>query len=195
MSRNADHPIAPWLLSRHSPRAMSGAPLRANEIDSLCEAARWAPSAGNLQPWRLLVLERDTPAFEALFATLAGGNQVWCTRAAVLFAWVSLSHDAKGRTLPSAAFDTGAAWMSLALQGQELGLVVHTMAGYDPAQARTVLGLPDDVVLHALTAVGRPGNTIDLPTDLQTREVPNGRFPITASVARDRWHDGLRERG
>ena len=139
MSRTADHPIAPWLLSRHSPRAMSGEPVRDAELDSLCEAARWAPSSGNLQPWRLLVTVRDTPGFDALFATLAAGNQVWCQRAGVLLAWVSPSHDAKGRPLHSAAFDTGAAWMSLALQGQELGLVIHAMAGFDAAQARAAM--------------------------------------------------------
>ena len=144
MTRIAAHPIEPSFLSRHSPRAMSGAPLSPEDVLRLCEAARWAPSCANSQPWRFLYARAGTPQWQTFFGLLAGGNQVWCQRAGALFCLVSRQVLDSGRPSSSASLDAGAAWMSLALQGHAMGLVVHGMAGFDYDRARVELHVPED---------------------------------------------------
>jgi nitroreductase len=178
MSRTADHPIDPLFLKRWSPRAMSGEPLSTAELMTLCEAARWAPSSGNSQPWRIAYARRETPEFASFFDLLEPGNQVWCARAAVLLVVASRGVDDQGRRLGTHSFDTGAAWMSLALQGTLLGLVVHAMAGFDSARAGAVVQLPAEHTIECMVAIGRPGARADLPESLRAREEPNGRRPI-----------------
>ena len=127
--RRADRPIESIFLKRWSPRAMSGEPLTGDELMTLFEAARWAPSTYNEQEWRFLYARRDTPHWQTFFDLLMDANKVWCQRAAVLV--VVLSHkvfERNGKPNPVHTFDTGAAFENLALQGTVMGLVVHGMA-------------------------------------------------------------------
>lgn len=189
MTRTADHAIDPLFLRRRSPRAMSGAPLPRAELWRLLEAARWAPSSGNQQPWRFVVAERDTPAFGAIHATLAVGNQSWTTRAAALIVVCTetMRTTKEGQRQPRrlAAFDAGAAWMSLALQGSQQGLVVHAMEGFDHVACKAVVKAPADVDVLALVAVGLPGDPDLLVEDWQKKgdTTPSPRFPIAERVA------------
>src|SRR5256885_5890991 len=143
--RQPDRPIESIFLRRWSPRAMSGEPLADDELLTLFEAARWAPSTYNEQEWRFLYSPRASQHWPAFFGLLMDANKVWCQRAAVLV--VVLSHKVFTRTggpNPVHTFDTGAAFENLALQGSTMGLVVHGMAGFDREKARAALKVPDD---------------------------------------------------
>jgi len=175
------------LLSRWSPRAMNGQPVSEETLHRLFEAAHWAPSAGNSQPWRYSYASRSDPEFATLFDLLVEGNQIWCKQAGALIVALSQTVLDNGRPHPTHAFDAGAAWMSLALQGSALGLVVHGMAGFDAARARTVLELPDSLAVHAMIAVGHPGRLEDLPEKLQEREKPSPRRPVRELIWKGRF--------
>lgn len=177
--RKADHPIEALLLRRWSPRAMTGEPITTDELNTLFEAARWAPSTYNEQEWRYLFAHRDTPHWPSFFDLLMEANQVWCKDAGVLL--VVLSHKVfarNGKPNPVHTFDSGASFENLALQGASMGLVVHGMAGFDRDRARKVLGVPDDYDVEAMVAIGRHGDPDRLPPQLREREAPSGRMPI-----------------
>jgi nitroreductase len=183
--RRADHPIDSLFLDRWSPRAMSGEPLAESELLTLFEAARWAPSASNLQPWRIFYAMRDTPEWPVFFGLLKESNQVWCRNAAALLVFASVTVNPKtGTPLKTHSYDTGSAWVSVALQGSLKGLVVHGMAGFDYDQARQRLDIPGDWTVEAMAAVGRPGRVEDLPEHLRAREVPSTRHPLAELVFR-----------
>ena len=190
--RRADYPIDDLFVDRWSPRAMSGEPIDEADLFVLFEAARWAPSAGNTHPWRILYAHRDTEQWPLFFDLLVERNKVWCVRASALLLFISrTTNEQTGKPLVTHTYDTGAAWQSLALQGTMRGLVVHGMAGFDYARARTVLGVPDDFTVEAMAAVGLPGRKEDLPEDFQTRESPNTRKPITELVFNGRFPTGV----
>jgi nitroreductase len=177
--RKADHPVEPLIVARWSPRAMSGEALTDEEIRTLFEAARWAPSTYNEQEWRFLYARRATPQWQTFFDLLVEGNQAWCDRAALLV--VILAHKVfsrNGKPNPVHLFDSGCAFENLALQGTAMGLVVHGMQGFDFDKARTALKVPDDYAVAAMFAAGRPGDPMQLPQHLQEREKPSDRMPV-----------------
>ncbi|MBV9673614.1 MAG: nitroreductase family protein [Verrucomicrobia bacterium] len=181
--RQADHPVEKIFLDRWSPRAMSGDSISQEELLTLFEAARWAPSSYNNQPWRFLYAHRDTPEWPAFLDLLVDANKIWAKNAAVLVLIVSkktFDHNSKPSITHS--FDAGAAWGSLALQASQSGLVTHGMQGFDYDKAKTVLQIPDEFQVEAMVAIGRPGRKEDLPPEVQERETPNGRRPLAASI-------------
>ena len=182
MQRPADHSIEPLFTKRWSPRSMSGQALSGAELLSLVEAARWAPSCANQQPWRFAYALAGTPHFAAFFDLLADGNKPWCARAGAFVIVLSKKTSDNGSPLPTPSFDAGAAWMSLALQASAMGLVAHGMAGFDYARARTALNVPDDYNIEAMIALGHPGKLEDLPEKYREREMPNGRKPVSELV-------------
>ncbi len=182
MERIADYEIDPLFLRRWSPRAMNGEPLSQGELMRLFEAARWAPSSGNSQPWRFVYARAGTPHFARIFDLLAEGNKPWCARAGALVVVLSKKTSDKGLPLRTHSFDTGSAWMSLALEGSLLGLVVHGMAGFDYDRAKETVGASDDYQVEAMIAIGRPGRVEDLPESYRARETPNSRRPVNESV-------------
>ena len=162
---------------------MSGEPLAEEELLTLFEAARWAPSSGNSQPWRVLYARRDTSHWPLFFGLLNEGNQEWCRNAAALLVFVSrTAREETGRPLVTHSYDTGAFWMSVALQGWLKGLVVHGMAGFDYARAREVLAIPEEFHVNAMAAVVKPGNPDDLPERHRSRETPSQRRPLVDSI-------------
>ncbi|MBU6371512.1 MAG: nitroreductase family protein [Alphaproteobacteria bacterium] len=181
------HPIDPLFTRRWSPRALDGAPIAEAELLTLLEAARWAPSAYNAQPWRFLYARRDTPAWGPMFSALVPFNQTWAQNAAALV--VVLSRTISGPAGPDAqtnrwhAFDAGAAWASLAFQAELSGLAAHAMAGFDAEALRAALAVPATYDLHAVVAIGRRGDPAQLPDPLRAREAPNGRNPLSAIAA------------
>ncbi len=180
--RRADHPVDPIFVDRWSPRAMSGEEITGEELLTLFEAARWAPSSGNNQPWRVLYATRNSCHWPLFFDLLVDSNKVWCANAAALLFFISKTTFENGKPCRTHSYDSGAAWMSLALQGSMLGLVVHGMQGFDYERARTVLNIPEEFQVEAMAAVGRPGRSEQLPEPLQARETPNDRRPLTQSV-------------
>lgn len=187
MPRSSALPIDPLFLRRWSPRAMSGAPLTRDQLLPLLEAARWAPSAGNGQPWRFAYALAGTPHFDRYLATLVPGNREWCLRAGALVLVCAKVVRDDGKPSPTAPFDAGAAWMSLALQGTLSGLVVHAMAGYDKEAARAEAALPAGLDPQAMVAVGHPGPVEELPEKLREREVPSDRLPLEALLVEGRY--------
>lgn len=181
--RKSEYPIDTVFLDRWSPRAMSGEALSDAELMTLFEAAHWAPSSGNSQPWRFLYARRDTEHWPLFFELLNEGNRTWCHRAAALLVFISRTTNEKsGRALVTHSYDTGAAWMSLALQGWIKGLVVHGMAGFDYARAKDALHVPDDFTVEAMAAVGRRGPKEELPPQHLSREFPSQRRPVADLV-------------
>lgn len=169
-------------IERWSPRAMSGQAIDNAQLWSLFEAARWAPSSYNEQPWRFLYAHRDTPEWNMFFDLLVPFNQTWCKNAAVLMVIVSDTRSSQGGTNKCASFDTGAAWQNLALQGSMMGLVVHGMGGFDYDKARIALKIPDYGNVEAMVAIGMPGAVDQLPEYMQKMENPSERKPIKQMV-------------
>src|SRR6188508_1421174 len=180
--RKPDFPIEKLFVARWSPRAMTGEPLTQAEINTLFEAARWAPSTYNEQEWRFLYARRDTPQWADFFDLLVEANRVWCERAGVLV--VFLAHKVfsrNGKPNPVHLFDCGSAWENLALQATAMGLVAHGMQGFDYDKARRVLAVPDDYAVAAMFAIGQPGDPDQLPEEMRKIEVPSGRRPVRES--------------
>ncbi len=178
--RQSDHPIESLFLKRWSPRAMSGEAISKEELNSLFEAARWAPSTYNEQEWRFLYAHRESSHWSLFFELLMDANQSWCQNAGVLC--LVASHkvfERNGKPNPVHTFDSGAAFENLCLQGAAMDLVVHGMAGFHQSKARADLQIPEDYEVEAMIAIGRPGAVDSLPEDLQSREVPTGRKPIS----------------
>ena len=188
VSRQTEHPIDPLFTNRWSPRAYSGEAMDDATLLRLFEAARWAPSASNLQPWRFLYGKAGTSAWQPLFDSLVPFNQSWAAKASVLIAVVS-----RVRATPPGktdkvdnvwhAFDAGAVWQNLALQASQLGWYAHGMGGFDNAALRQALNVPEDYAIHAVVAVGKLGDKAQLPEALQQREGPSPRQPLAALVA------------
>ncbi len=179
--RKADHAINDLFVRRWSPRAMSGEPIPHSELLRLLEAARWAPSTYNEQEWRFLYAARGSQHWPTYFELLMKPNQAWCDKAAFLL--VVLSHTVfskNGKPNPVHTFDAGAAFQNFCLQGADMGLVVHGMAGFDRAAARTMLNVPETYAVEAMIAVGRPGHVEGLPEELREREIPTDRNPVSA---------------
>jgi len=183
MARTPQYPVHPIIVNRWSGRAMSGESVTDQELFSLFEAARWAPSSYNNQSWRFIYAKRDTPSWKTLFNLLVPFNQDWAKNASVLIvAFSKTTFDHNGKPARTHAFDTGAAWENLALQGVSMGLVVHGMEGFDYEKAKKDLKIPDDYEVHAMIVVGKPGKKEDLPPELQERETPSDRKPITQFI-------------
>jgi nitroreductase len=176
----AQHPVDELFLDRWSPRAMSGEPLTEEELMTLFEAARWAPSSYNNQPWRILYARRETENWETFLNLLVEGNRAWAKDAAALLLFVSKeTFDFNGQPYPTHSFDTGAAWENLALQATMVGLVTHGMQGFDYERARSELNVPEGFRVEAMIAVGRPGDPAQLPEPIRAREAPSGRKPLS----------------
>ena len=174
-------PVHPLLAERWSPRGFD----RAHDLDeealtALLEAARWAPSAQNSQPWRFLVTRRGEQAHDQLLATLAPGNQAWAGAASALVLVAARTVGDDGRPQPWALYDTGQAVAALITQAQADGLAVHQMGGFDTAAVRAEFGLGDTLTPAVVVAVGRRDGAADLPEPLAAREIaPRVRRPVS----------------
>jgi nitroreductase len=178
--RQPEHDIEKLFVNRWSPRAMTGEPIRDEELMSLFEAARWAPSSYNNQPARFLYAKRDSTGWKTLFELMVEGNQAWTKNAGVLMVVISKkTFDYNGKPSVTHTYDSGAAWENLALQGSLMSLVVHGMQGFDYDRAKKVLNIPDDYQVEAMAAIGRPAAKDVLPPQLQEREMPSDRKHVT----------------
>ncbi len=181
--RKPDYEIDKIFLDRWSPRAMSGEGISKEELFTLFEAARWAPSSFNEQPWRFIYAQRDTEDWERMFNLLGDFNRMWCKNAAVLVCLVSSKKfKESGKPNRNGVSDAGAAWENLALQASLKGLVAHGMAGYDVEKARKELKVPEDYEIIHMFAIGKPGDVSELPEGVQKMEKPNSRKPVKEFV-------------
>ena len=173
--RSAEHEIDAIFLNRWSPRAFSSEAIDDETLQRVFEAARWAPSSFNEQPWRFIYAtsEADRKKFVEF---LMPANQTWAKDAPVLIVVVSkktFSHNGSPNTVHQ--FDAGCAWGFLSLAAVQNGLITHGMAGFDRDKARETLKVPDDFEIHAVIALGKHGEATQLPEDVRAREVPSER--------------------
>ncbi len=187
-TRKAQYQIEDLVLNRWSPRAMSGESINHEEFMRLIEAARWAPSSYNGQPWRFIYAHRDTPAWKKIFDLMIPFNQGWAKNAAILVVVVSTANfEFNNKSSRTHSFDAGAAWENLALQGWAMGLVVHGMEGFDYDKAHKDLNIPSDCVVEMMFAIGKPGRKEDLSKELQEREEPSDRKPAQELIFEGEW--------
>jgi nitroreductase len=187
--RVSAYAINPLFLQRWSPRAFTDESIPETDLMTLFEAARWAPSSFNAQPWRFLYARRDTQEWSAFLSLLVEFNQSWASKAAALVYVISKQTTiAPGASVETTSythsFDAGAAWASLALQATNSGWAAHGMVGFDKERAAAELKVPDAYRVEAAIAIGRPGDKSLLPERLQAREVPSDRLPLDQIVFR-----------
>lgn len=178
--RQAEYDIDPVYLNRWSPRSFLDKDVPEDVLFSLFEAARWAPSAYNLQPWRFVIAR--TPADRETFHSFIHEyNLAWCKTAPVFALMLSHKVSERGDNA-SHAFDAGAAWGFLALEAVRKGLATHPMTGIDFEKAREMLRIPEEYAIQALIAIGYQGPRDRLPSALQEREQPSQRRPVQSFV-------------
>ena len=192
---DGDTPPVPPLVraigTRRSLRAFAPDPVPSETLAVSFEAARWAPSSGNGQPWRFVVTRRGTPAFEAVAATLRSGN-AWAREAPVLMLVAAKTvHDSPGKPVREnrrALLDLGLALENLLLQASQDGLIAHPMAGFDADAAAAATGVDGPYTVAVLLALGYPGDPETLDPKVRARDArPRTRLPQSAFVFEDRW--------
>jgi nitroreductase len=184
LNRESSHPIQELLLSRVSWRSFSDERLTEDELMSLFEAARWAPSSYNNQPWRFVYARRGDSHWETLFSFLGDFNKKWVVKADTLVLVIARNNFLKnGKPCRTAQFDTGSAWMSLAVEAHARGITTHGMEGFDYDKARKTLNIPDTFTVLAMVAIGKPGKKEDLPEELKKDEEPSNRRPLSEMIS------------
>lgn len=173
------------ILHRWSPRSFSDRPVSASDLVKVFEAARWAASSFNEQPWRFLVGERNSSAYNKILESLGPFNQAWAGKAPVLILGVAktkFTHN--GAENRVALYDLGAAASYLTLQAAALGLATHQMAGFDPDKALKAFGIPEDYIAGAVIALGYQGEPAALQHEQMIKQetAPRERKPLRAFV-------------
>ncbi|MGK7941975.1 MAG: nitroreductase family protein [Crocosphaera sp.] len=184
------YPIHELIKQRWSPVAFNNRPIEPEKIASLLEAARWAASCFNEQPWFFIVATQDnTQEYEKLFSCLVEANQKWAKDAPLLMLSVAhLSFEHNNKPNRHAFHDLGLAVGNLTLQAQSLGLFLHQMGGFDADKARNLYNIPQDYEPVTAIAIGYPGNVSQLAPDLAERDLsPRTRKPLREFVFRNTW--------
>ncbi len=178
--RAAGTPVSSLFIGRWSPHAMTGEPIPDDVLFALFEAARYAPSSQNSQPWRFAYARRGEPDFAIFLASLSERNREWARNASALVAVASkavytLEGSAEKHVSRSASFDAGAAWASLAFQAELLGWTTRAMGAFDGDLARAATHAPDFLKIEVIVAVGKRGDASLLPEERRAFESPNPR--------------------
>jgi len=185
-----EFPVHDLIKNRWSPRAFSDKPVPKEVLQSLFEAARWAPSSNNEQPWAFIVATKDDQEnFEKSLGALIEFNAGWARKAPVLvIAVAELAFAKNNAPNRNAQYDVGAASLQLSIEATSRGLFVHQMAGFDPETAKEAYNIPQGWEPIAAMAIGYPGDASSLPEPYQTREkAPRSRKPIREFVMSGEW--------
>jgi len=167
----SDVPLHPLIAERWSPRALDPSrTITDGQLVAILEAARWAASFGNRQPWRFLVGRRGDETFATIHRLLFENNQVWTGNAAALILGCAITHAPDGSAMPQAPFELGLAVAQLALQAQDEGLVAHQLGGFDADKASVAFYIPDHVRPYVVVAVGYLADAKTLPEHLRPAE-------------------------
>ncbi|OLC91454.1 MAG: nitroreductase [Thaumarchaeota archaeon 13_1_40CM_2_39_4] len=182
-TRKSAYGVNHMILNRWSPRSFSGEDIGDQDLFTLFEAARWAPSSYNNQPWRFIYAKRNSKHWDTILNLLVDFNKQWCANASALVVIISKkTFDYNGKPSVTHQFDSGAAWENLALQATSQGLITHAMQGFDYERARKDLAIPDEYDVMAMVAIGKKGTTEKLLPELQQREAPSDRKPLSEIV-------------
>ncbi|BAK65907.1 putative nitroreductase [Sphingobium sp. SYK-6] len=180
-NRTTDTALDKLFLDRWSPRAFDGSAIPDADLRTILDAGRWAPSAYNYQPWRILYAVNGDANWETFLSILVPFNQSWAKNASVLLFFVSdtlMQLPESANPSHSHSFDTGAAWAQIGLQAHMLGYHAHGMTGIDFDKARDLLAVPERFRVEAAAAIGRATDPSILPEGLREREVPSDRKPL-----------------
>jgi nitroreductase len=182
------------ITERWSPRAFSSRPVEQDKLLSVFEAARWAASGGNRQPWTFIIASKEDAALhEKLVSIMTGRNPDWARNAPVLVLSVAQLNPripVAGQRYPY--YDVGQAAANMAIQAEALGLHVHQMAGFDANKARELFEIPEGYEPLTIIAIGYQGDLEDLPEDLREHErLPRTRKPLSEMVYAGRWNQPL----
>ena len=186
----SDFPVHELIRERWSPRAFADKSVPQHVLRSIFEAARWAPSSNNEQPWAYIVATKDDHEnFEKMLSVLVEFNAHWAKNAPVLaLAVAKLTFGKNNSPNRNAQYDTGAASALLSMEATAQGLAVHQMAGFDPEKGLQVFGIPPGWEPIAALAIGYPGDPASLPAPLKDRELaPRSRKPIAEFVMAGQW--------
>ncbi len=186
--------LHPLIARRWSPRAFSTAPVEKEKLQRIFEAARWAPSCFNEQPWRFLLgIKNEGTTYGRIFSVLAEGNKVWCKNVPVLVALcakTTFSHNNKPNNWH--VYDLGQAAAFITLQAMAENLFAHQMAGFSAERLRTEFNIPEDFTPVTVMAIGYPGDVSTLPVDLRQRErAPRERRPLSNLVFSENWEQAV----
>ncbi|MCC7574259.1 nitroreductase family protein [Candidatus Woesearchaeota archaeon] len=174
--RKTEQKINELFINRWSPRAMKPESITEQELLALFEAAKWAPSSYNSQPWRFIYALRDSEEWNQFLNLLIDFNKSWAKNASALIILVSRKNfEYNEEYSKTHSFDTGAAWQNLALQATMNDLIAHGIGGFDHEEARKIANISDAYKVEAMIAIGKPGNKEDLPLQLKEREQPSNR--------------------
>lgn len=192
-TRKTEYDISPVFVNRWSPRAFTGELVEDAALFSLFEAARWAPSANNSQPWRFIYAKNGGAGWDKLLGLANENNRRWASRAGVLVALLSKKthvriDDTEPTPLRNHSLDAGAAWASLAFQAVHIGLATHAIGGFDRDNAPSVLRVPEGFQVEILIVIGKQGERADLPEDIQGREQPTPRKPLASFYAEGQFN-------
>ena len=181
--RKPDHAIDPIFIERWSPRAFqTGVEIPDSVLMSCFEAARWAPSSSNAQPWRFIYAKPNSPQWPIFLDSIKENTRRWAQTCSALVFFISykiLVINNQPMNSPTYGFDAGSAWMSFALQAAKLGWHTHAAASFDRAKAPGNLGVPDDWEIFCVAGIGKQAEKEVLPPDLQEREKVSGRLPLS----------------
>jgi nitroreductase len=193
-TRKAEYAVDDIFLNRWSARAMSGKEISDTELFSLFDAARWAPSEYNSQPWRFIYAKRGSKHWNTLYNLLVPFNQGWCTNASALVVIVSRNHYENGDLIRTHSFDAGAAWQNLALQASMRELVAHGMSGFDYERAKKDLQIPDGYTVEAMCAIGYPASPDVLPEGglREGEKKRSGRKSLKEYVSEGQFHSNIK---
>lgn len=178
MTRESKFDIDPTFFERWSPRAFTSEPLPNEILQAAFEAARWAPSGGNTQPWRFVFSHHGSETWPLFLECLMDGNRSWAKNASALLILLSKrDFMANGQLTESSSysFDAGSAWMSLALQVKKMGWFSHAMAGINKDKIRRDFEVPENYNVEVMIAIGKQGDVNQLLPTLQAREKPSDR--------------------
>lgn len=188
LNRKSAYPVNELFLTRVSGRAFSEERLTEEELMSLFEAARWAPSSYNNQPWRFVYARRGDPEWPLFFDVLVDFNKQWTKNAdSLVLVLTKKNFEHNGKPSVTASFDTGAAWMSLALEAHLRNIIAHGMQGFNYEAIREKLQIPDTFTIQAMVAIGKPGLKENLPEDIRKQEIPSLRKPLEQIVSRGKF--------
>lgn len=177
MARTFEYDIMPEIMERWSPRAFDDTSVKREDLMALLEAARYAPSCFNEQPWRFILCD-DAPALEKMRGLLTASNQVWANKAPVLLIILSKKTFALNESANYwHMFDAGTAWGYLSLEAQRRGLITHAMGGFDRKLTQSAFDIPGEYDILAVVAIGRYGDKNSLPADVLKNEQPQERVP------------------
>lgn len=185
-NRKSNYPVHELILNRWSARAFSTEPITDLELMTIFEAATWAQNSFDNQPWRFIYARHESNHWKKFVNLLVPGNKIWAQHARVLVLVISKKiFDYDGRPSITHTFDTGAACQNMSLQAAYLDIICHGMEGFDYDAARTVFSISDLYRVEAMFALGKLGDTRDLPEKLREREKPSDRKPLKEIVFED----------